>query len=77
MTMIVKNNVTEYITMKSNNYNVDDLIGVWSVSNHLVTVKKVNLKAKQISFLNVPDFILDDELIHFSSKFRRSSTLMD
>ena len=71
MTSMVQNNAMEYIMMKFNDYNVDNLIGEWSFSNHLVSVKKANSKAKQVSFLNVPDFIPNDELIHFASKFRK------
>ena len=69
MTLTVCNNATEYIIMKHNSYNVDDLIGEFSIANHFITVKKANSKAKQVSFLKVPDFILDTELIHFASKF--------
>ena len=55
--------------MRDNEYTVDHLIGEWSFSNNSVSVKKANSKAKQVSFLNVPSFIPDEELIHFALKF--------
>ena len=69
MASLMQNNMTKYIMMRDNEYTVDHLIGEWSFSNNSVSVKKANSKAKQVSFLNVPSFIPDKELIHFASKF--------
>ena len=55
--------------MKNNNYCIEKLIGEFTVANHVVTLKKANSKAKQISILKVLEFIRDAELVHFASKF--------
>ena len=69
MTSTLRNNSIEYIMMKNNDYSVDHLIGEFTVAGHSVSVKKANLKAMQISFMKVPEFVSDAELVHFASTF--------
>ena len=67
MTAMVANNSFEYVTLKSNDTCVEEILGVYEIIEHTVTVVRANSKAVWVTFTKVPSFILDAELVHFAS----------
>ena len=67
MTTVVNNNSIKYVTMKQNDYCIEKILGEYTVVNHTISVSRANSKAVMITFMKVPSFVLDAELVHFAS----------